>query len=72
LTDDAGDLVYLDQSGPVVVPLSDFVQSYPDQGPLKFDTSALDALGFELDAGDFDFCLSDLKLLDADGKEVVP
>jgi hypothetical protein len=72
LTDDAGDVISLDQAGPLVAPLASFVQQYPEQATKNFDTSALDGLELELDAGDFDFCLSDFKLLDADGIEVTP
>ena len=49
-------------------PLVDFVNNPPQ----TFDTRALDAIGFDVGPGDFDFCVHDFHFLNAAGVEVLP
>jgi hypothetical protein len=54
------------QSGTTTASLVDFA---PDSGP-TFDTRGLDAIGFSVGKGDYDFCVRDFQFLDANGVEV--
>lgn len=57
------------ESGPVSAPFSDFRRTDPNQ---VMDTTALADFVFILGAGDYDFCISDFKFVDAQGQEVSP
>jgi hypothetical protein len=48
------------------------VQTDPAHGSSHFDTANLDSIWFTVTAGEYDFCISDLELLNADGDEVAP
>jgi hypothetical protein len=56
------------QSGTSTVAFTDFVAN-----PVRrFDTRGLDAIGFDVEPGDFDFCVRDFHFLDINGAEVKP
>jgi len=59
--------------GPVVAPFVDFQQTRSGVSQ-TFDTSAIQHIEFGVgpEPGDYDFCLSDFKFLDAAGNEVKP
>jgi len=55
-------------AGTITAALVDFVSSPPQ----TFDTRALDAIGFDVGPGDFNFCVHDFHFLDANGVAVTP
>jgi hypothetical protein len=55
-------------AGTITVALVDFVATPPQ----TFDTRALDAIGFDVGPGDFNFCVHDFQFLDANGAVVTP
>jgi hypothetical protein len=55
-------------TGTVTAALVDFVSDPPQ----TFDTRALDAIGFDVGPGDFNFCVHDFQFLDANGAAVTP
>jgi hypothetical protein len=59
---------HITESGTSTVAFTDFVAD-----PVRrFDTRGLDAIGFDVGPGDFDFCVRDFHFLDANGSEVKP
>jgi hypothetical protein len=61
------------QPGPQVAPFANFEQTRSGVSQ-TFDTTALQHIEFGVGPaqGDYDFCLSDFKFLDAAGNEVKP
>ena len=59
----------ISEPGVVTAPFADFAGVDPNQ---SFNTSHLGDFIFVLGAGDYDFCVSDFKLLDANGNQVTP
>jgi hypothetical protein len=59
----------LSAPGPVTAPFADFISEDPS---VSLDPSVLDALLFQVGPGEYDFCIHDFKLLDAQDKEVLP
>jgi hypothetical protein len=59
-------------AGPVTIPLADFQQIDPERPEQDFDASSLSHIGFTVGPGPYDFCLSDLQFLDANGDPVEP
>jgi hypothetical protein len=55
-------------AGTITAALVDFVANPPQ----TFDTRALDAIGFDVGPGDFNFCVHDFQFLDANGVAVTP
>ena len=62
-------LVSITTPGRVTAAFTDFT---PDDLTLPLDTTRLHELSFSIASGDFNFCIHDLKFLDANGNEVTP
>ena len=60
--------------GTITIPFSDLTYAlWDDQPGATFDPSRVVKLDFEpFVVGDFEFCISNLELLDADGDPIMP
>jgi len=76
LTTGTPPIVAIKETGVVSAPLSAFVRTSSTDPSWQFDASAFTTLqigpGAGTATGDFDFCVSQLRFLDANGAEVLP
>ncbi len=67
-----GVLLNFDEAGPQTLRIADFERAPWADPTLELDTTKISGVEFELNAGDFDFCIRDFAMLDASGNAVAP
>jgi hypothetical protein len=67
-----GVLLNFDEAGQQTLRIADFERAPWEDPTRELDTTQISGVEFELNAGEFDFCIRDFALLDASGNAVAP